>query len=367
MSISKDLFLPKFTFFGSKGRTNLGLDLDKFSVPVWEADINGKIIRANQAYIDLSPKLPQSEAEHADVFSLPLAEKNAAQPETVTLPNSDQTYQLHPPKSGVEGFYLATPLERPSIDLEGVIKNLQVGLMFFDKFNHLILFNPALQNLTGLSSTFLNSGPSLGVIFDRFHDRRLIPEPRDYKHWRKRQLERMTPGFTNVIEEDWDLTCGRTFRFTVASYGDKGISIQLKDVTSEISINRNFRASLSLAQTVLDKQPQAIAVIDNNGRLSFTNEAYKQLWGHDPESEVSTFSSSEILGFWASQSQPTSFWDTLADYIKSSKSQAEIFGKLHLQDERELLVSATTIDGGGVLITFRSRAERVLGNIASTG
>ncbi len=67
--------------------------------------------------------------------------------------------------------------------------HLTIGLAIFDRSRHLALFNPALTDLTQLPIDFLAARPTLFGFLDRLREKKMIPEPKDYKGWRKRLLE----------------------------------------------------------------------------------------------------------------------------------------------------------------------------------
>jgi len=65
------------------------------------------------------------------------------------------------------------------------------------------LFNPALLDLTGLPAEFLAMRPSLLSVLDAMHDRNMIPEPKDYRSWRRQRsqtwIRRFSIGRTRCI------------------------------------------------------------------------------------------------------------------------------------------------------------------------
>ena len=62
--------------------------------------------------------------------------------------------------------------------------DLATGLSIFDRSWRLARFNPALQDLTSLPTDFLISRPSLVGFLDQLREKRVMPEPRDYRAWR---------------------------------------------------------------------------------------------------------------------------------------------------------------------------------------
>ena len=58
--------------------------------------------------------------------------------------------------------------------------DLATGLAVFDRHRQLVLFNPAMIDLTGLTAEFLSARPNLMEFFDRLRDKQVLPEPKNY-------------------------------------------------------------------------------------------------------------------------------------------------------------------------------------------
>ena len=63
---------------------------------------------------------------------------------------------------------------------------LSIGLAIFDRNRQLMLFNPALIDLTTLPADFLSARPNLLTVFDKLRDNQIMPEPKNYATWRER-------------------------------------------------------------------------------------------------------------------------------------------------------------------------------------
>ncbi|NND17360.1 MAG: hypothetical protein HKN98_02155, partial [Silicimonas sp.] len=68
--------------------------------------------------------------------------------------------------------------------LTKTFSDLSIGLAIFDRSRRLALFNPAVCDLTSLPVDFLTSRPSLVGFLDQLREKRVMPEPRDYRAWR---------------------------------------------------------------------------------------------------------------------------------------------------------------------------------------
>jgi PAS domain-containing protein len=90
--------------------------------------------------------------------------------------------------------------------------HLPIGLAIFDRDRQLALFNPALLDLTALPADFLSSRPTLFAFLDAMRDRNMIPEPKDYRSWRRQMADLEKAAASGRYEETWILPSGQTYR-----------------------------------------------------------------------------------------------------------------------------------------------------------
>ncbi|MFV0294085.1 MAG: PAS-domain containing protein [Paracoccus sp. (in: a-proteobacteria)] len=157
--------------------------------------------------------------------------------------------------------------------------DLPTGLAIFDRERQLQLFNPALVDLTGLSAGFLTSQPSLYSVLDQLRELRMVPEPRDYRSWRKQITTLEAAAAAGHHVETWSLPGGRTYRVTGQPHPGGAIAFLFEDITSEITLTRKFRAELALGSQILDGLDQALIVFNAIGQVVMTNRGYDQIWG----------------------------------------------------------------------------------------
>ncbi|TKW66751.1 MAG: PAS domain-containing protein [Paracoccus denitrificans] len=161
--------------------------------------------------------------------------------------------------------------------------DLPIGLAIFDRERQLQLFNPALIDLTGLSAGFLTSRPSLYSVLDQLRELRMVPEPRDYRGWRKQITTLESAASAGHHVETWSLPGGRTYRVTGRPHPGGAVAFLFDDITSEITLTRKFRAELTLGSQVLDGLEQALIVFNAVGQVVMCNAPYQALWGSGPE------------------------------------------------------------------------------------
>ncbi|MDO5642307.1 MAG: PAS-domain containing protein [Paracoccus sp. (in: a-proteobacteria)] len=161
--------------------------------------------------------------------------------------------------------------------------DLPIGLAIFDRERQLQLFNPALIDLTGLSAAFLTSRPSLYSVLDQLRELRMVPEPRDYRSWRRQITTLESAASAGYHVETWSLPGGRTYRVTGRPHPGGAVAFLFDDITSEITLTRKFRAELTLGAQVLDGIGQGLIVFNAVGQVVMTNSTYAEFWGTPPE------------------------------------------------------------------------------------
>lgn len=157
--------------------------------------------------------------------------------------------------------------------------DLPIGLAIFDNQRKLQLFNPALTELTTLSISFLAARPSLHTFLDRLREARMVPEPRDYRTWRKQMSTLEAAAASGHHVETWSLPGGQTYRVTGRPHPDGALAFLFEDITSEMSLTRRFRAQLTLDAMVVDALDEALGVFAPDGQMVMGNEAWRRLWG----------------------------------------------------------------------------------------
>ena len=177
--------------------------------------------------------------------------------------------------------------------------NLSTGLAVFDRTRRLVLFNPALVDLTGLSAEFLSARPDLPDFFDHLRDRQVLPEPRDYAGWRAQINEMVQTAAGGTYSEVWNLPNDLTYRVTGRPHPDGAVAFLVEDITDEISMTRRSRSQVEIRQAVLDRLEEAVAVFRPDGVLAFCNTPFRTLLGFDPDDRLTETGFGDVMSICA--------------------------------------------------------------------
>ena len=230
--------------------------------------------------------------------------------------------------------------------------HLHVGLAIFDQKRQLLLFNPALLDLTHLPADFLSMRPSLLSVLDAMRDRNMIPEPKDYRSWRRQIVEMEKAAASGLYEETWSLPGGQTYRVIGRPHPNGALALMIEDISSEMLRSRRYRADLELGQAVVDQLDEAIAVFSDAGQLVMTNSAYTALWAHDPSATLGEASLRALCGHWRSLSSPSSIWTEAEEYCSNTGDRLPWHGEARLLDGRLLQCRFAPLTRGASLAAF---------------
>lgn len=341
-------------------------------VLVWTENAAGEVIWANHAYLlraadllepgkDLSWPLPR-------LFDLagynPAAKANR---QKLDLKDGAQWFDLVVSPAGDDRIAYALP-SNAAVQAEGSLRDfmqtltktfahLPIGLAIFDRNRVLQLFNPALVDLTTLPPDFLIARPTLTSVLDAMRDRSMIPEPKDYRTWRKQMIKVEEDASSGLYEETWSLPGGQTYRVIGRPHPNGALAFMFEDISSEMSRTRRYRADMELGQAVIDAVDEAVAVFSQGGQLVMSNHAYAQLWNHDPAVLLSEASIGTLSGWWRNQSAPSLIWGDAMEYVVTAGDRAAWEGEVRLLDGRLVGCRFRPINGGATLITFRVASQ----------
>lgn len=350
---------------------------DAMPVPAWMTDGKGEVVWANGAYLRLAT---ERLAHGTDIswplpalFPGPLETRSAARRHLAGAHGRpDLWFEVHcqtvTPRQDGPAFSVChaipadalvqaeTSLQSFMQTLARTFAHLPTGLAIFDQQRRLALYNPALVDLTSLPPEFLSGRPQLPVVLDALRERNMLPEPRDWRRWR-RGLSEIEAANADHFEETWSLASGQTYRVTCRPHPNGALAMMIDDISSEVGQSRRYRADLELGQAVIDAMDEAIAVFSSTGTLVLSNVAYAELWGHDPGGVLDNDATiSAFAGYWRSRTAPTQVWDRAETFALTLSARDGWAEEVRLTDGRLLSIRFERLAGGATLAGFRAQA-----------
>ena len=344
----------------------LRLSSDTMINPVWHLHADGTVCWKNPAYtvllelargLDTDPETPLFQVTpgdgprrvtlRLDPLDLPdWYEVTSIQMGSVTVCHANCINALVEAEQAQRDFVQS---------LAKTFAHLSVGLAIFDRRGQLVLFNPALVDLTHLTPKFLSSRPAMLSFFDQLREDRLMPEPKNYASWRQTITDLITAASDTCYQETWSLEDRRTFSVEGRPHPDGATAFLFEDISAEVSLTRSFRSELELGQSLIDVVEDGLVVFSANGALTFCNAAYRELWGHDPDTGFIETTITDCIDLWARLCQPSALWPEIADCISKRNNSAPWDMPLYLKNGGVLTCEVRGIAAGSTLIRFRTQ------------
>lgn len=335
------LLLPSLLGQARKGDLLAARAAMQTVIPLWRED-GGKVIWSNPAYKALAKDgVPFAGHEERQQHGAAWYQVSRSGPVAHAVP--------------ADGLVRAeSGLQQMVQTMARTFAHLPIGLAVFDRDRQLQMFNPALADLTTLAPEFLSRRPSLIAILDAMRNRSMVPEPKDWKDWRRQIVQMEQDSVRGIFEETWALSGGQTYRVTGRPHVDGGLALMIEDISTETIRSRRYRADLELCQAVIDTMDEGIAVFSLSGQIVMSNAAYETIWGHEPEARVTALGFRDISEHWRSRTAPTTLWNEAEEFVSTVGLRSAWQGEARLTDGRLITCRFAPLAEGATLAGFRA-------------
>lgn len=339
-------------------------------VPMWREDSQGEISWANHAYLiratELLPRHQELTWPLPRIFPAHVGGVSVSGRAKLQMPGGVEWFELTRLPQGQEFLCYAVPANA-TVQAETTLRDfmqtltktfadLPIGLAIFDRSRVLQLFNPALADLTQLAPEFLIARPNLSAVLDALRAKAMLPEPKDYRSWRRQLTKVEEEASQGIFEETWSLPGGQTYRVLGRPHPNGALAFMFEDISSEMLRTRRYRADLELGQSVIDAVDEGIAVFSQGGQLVMSNRAYVDLWQHDPAVMLSDAGIATLCAWWREQSAPSLLWEDAMEFVRSVGDRTAWEGEARLLDGRRLVCRFRPLAAGATLVAFRTQA-----------
>ena len=345
---------------------------------LWRQNPAGEITWVNRAYLETMHRFEGRGGDTSwPLRSLfpslqPNVTGNTREPQRIAVHGQGSTedawYDCHVTAIGQDILCTAIPADEAvrsenrrrefTQTLTKTFAELAIGLAIFDRSRRLVLFNPALLDLTNLPTDFLTSRPSMVTFLDRLRESRVMPEPRDYRTWRTAIAELEAAAADGTYSETWSLPDGQTYHVTGRPHPDGAVALLFEDISAEMSLTRRFRAELEQSQAVIDAFSEAVAVFSPVGQLIMSNQSYRDLWQSDPETSLAPISLTEATRQWHKLSAPTPIWGDFRDFAQTPQDREEWTATVTMLDGRPVQCRFVPQKAGATMALFQVQSAR---------
>ncbi|WP_422048494.1 PAS-domain containing protein [Shimia sp.] len=332
--------------------------------PIWKSDTEGNVVWRNGSYKNLVGQLGhQSRNEPVfDVRELIVGEPSKRLQVTDKIGATTRWFDVTAVQAGNNVMYYATEADAVVSALDAqrsfvqifskTFAHLSTGLAIFDRDRRLILFNPALMALTGLSAEFLSKRCDAKSFFDQLREMHVAPNVSTNKSWAEQVEIIMQAALEDRYSKTWTLPSGVTYRVTGRPHPDGALVFLVEDITAEITVTRRFRAELDQCHGVMDTIKSALVLFSSTGQLQLCNEAYRRLWKSDPDSSFAKYTLTDALAHWRSDCLPNEIWPQLQNRILSTSIREHWHATITLKTLTAVRLTLTPIAGGMTLVSF---------------
>ncbi len=342
---------------------------------IWQEDLEGGVIWANRAYLDLVARSENLPPDTTPVWPPVNLFRDLDRPGRNLRPLVRRTPVLIDRLEEPLWFEVTTiqrdaTLTHFGIDANAVVRaekaqrsfvqtlgktfaQLSIGLAIFDRKRQLLIFNPALTALTGLPFEFLSGRPQINMVLDKLREARMLPEPKNYVSWREEFATLESAAKDGTYCEKWDLPNGQTYRVTGRPHPDGAVAFLFEDISAEVLLTRRFRSEIDTSRAVLDAMDEALAVFSASGTLTLTNAAYARLWGTRPEARLADVGIIDQVRVWQGRCTPTPIWGDVRNFVGGQGERTAWEEPVHLDDGRRLVCRFAPLHGGATLAGFR--------------
>ncbi|MCB9957572.1 MAG: PAS-domain containing protein [Rhodospirillaceae bacterium] len=173
-------------------------------------------------------------------------------------------------------------LERHRAATTEMLETLRSAIAVYGPDQHLTFYNQAYAALWQLDEAWLETRPTLVDVLEVLRERRRLPEYTDFRAFRDEQT-RLFQSLIDPVEDLMHLPDGTTLRSVVAPHPLGGLMFVQEDVTSELTLERNYNTLIAVQRESLDNLAEGLAVFGGDGRLQLSNPAYARLWRLDAD------------------------------------------------------------------------------------
>ncbi|WP_348541094.1 PAS-domain containing protein [Thalassococcus arenae] len=338
--------------------------------PAWRSTADGRTVWRNAAYDAVCFGLGQ-DPETECPFDLTRTDKGAADATRVALTidgkarwfevttHALEDGEFHHFAHAIDTVIEAEIAQRNFVQtLTKTFAHLPIGLAVFDRNRQLVLFNPALVDLTSLPVGFLSGRPNLMSFFDHMRDKRIMPEPKNYQSWRVQLSDVVDAARDDRYCETWNLPSGLTYKITGRPHPDGAVAFLMEDISSEITLTRQFRSELELSQAVIETLEDPVAVFSQLGVLTFCNEAYRELWQTDPDSAFADTTIGDATQIWQQACQPSPIWGEIREFVTILTDRVQWESEVAHKTGARLLCRVEPLIAGATLVRFTEITAR---------
>lgn len=229
---------------------------------------------------------------------------------------------------------------------------LSTGLAIFDSNRQLVMFNPALGDLTRIDPAWLTRKPTLDALLERMRNDQTLGEHKDFKTWRESLPNLVTQAVNGTYEEIWTLATGETLRVVGRPHPHGAIVLLFEDISSEVSADRRQRLEVEVTQNALDTVDEAISVFSHDGEMLTANKSFVQMFNLNPFESLEGITVIHATKTWTEFFGANPIWGDAREFVTDIQNRVSWYNDIPLADDKSTRVRFVPMPNGTTLVGF---------------
>ncbi|EBA04804.1 hypothetical protein RB2150_11981 [Rhodobacteraceae bacterium HTCC2150] len=232
---------------------------------------------------------------------------------------------------------------------------LSTGLAIFDRNRQLVMFNPALGDLTRIDPAWLTRKPTLDALLERMRNDQTLGEPKDFKTWRESLPNLVKQAVNGTYEEIWTLATGETLRVVGRPHPHGAIVLLFEDISSEVSADRRQRLEVEVTQNALDTINEAISIFSHDGEMLTANKPFVQMFDLNPFDNLEGINIIHATKTWAEFFGANPIWGDTREFVTDIQNRVSWHNDILFNDKQTSRVRFVPMPNGTTLVGFSLR------------
>ena len=232
------------------------------------------------------------------------------------------------------------------------LHHIRTAVAVFDSNNRLKFYNPAFEQLWGLSGDRLHAETAATDLLDLLRSSGKLPEQLDFASW-KHDLLQSWKKVSRRSHHLWHLPGGRSILVEFTRLPNDALLASFDDVTDQLQLTARVNAQRAAFQAAFDLLDSGIVIFGLDGRVVQSNATFARQWAlprHflDSKPHLNAIASSCCARFGVSE-----IWRQLANTINTDTPNGEpIVQEIIRGDGHTYAASRTRLSDGTTVAVF---------------
>lgn len=238
-----------------------------------------------------------------------------------------------------------------------ILNQIDQPIAIFGRDSKLNFYNKAYERLYNLNPAWLDTSPTLGEILEEQRVKRLLPECANFPAYKKQQIQNLI-SLTEPIEELQHLPNERTLHLIITPYPLGGCLFIWEDITENLVLEQRYNNLAHIQHETLSKIQEGVAICNDNGKITFTNQSFNELWNlEDEEYKKIKYLNNLLEITQANIKDPDKFTTFKQDLLATISRRQETTLKFTNHDNKAIKLHYYPLPGGSNLISCANESS----------